>query len=387
MQRARRARTLFLNHTTVAGGAELALVRILQARPDWNAVVLLARPGEPGLGAFADVPERIAVLVGGVTQQYGAGSAGLSAQAIHAARLVMQAVATRMHLAFRTADLVVANSTRAAAYGALAARVSRTPFVVHIRDLAEAESLGRIGAAIMRRVVLPRADGVIADTESALGTATPFLRAGTPASVIPSASGLTRANTSERATGPVVVGMLARVDPWKGQELLLEAFARAFPRGQERLELAGGWPFGHDEFAARLRRRAEELGVADRVSLLGHVDDVPALLARWDVAVQASLRAEPLGQNVLQYLAAGCATVVADEGGPAEWVLDRVNGRRFAPRDADALAAALSELAGDPDQRRRFGEAGRNTDGLRSDIDIAREHAEFYEIVMSRGRG
>lgn len=381
--RARHARTLFLNHTTTPGGAELALVRMLRVRPGWDAVVLLARPETPGDGAFAGLPPSVRVLRSGVRQRFGASNAGALAQAGNAARLAAQAAATRIHRAFRTADLVVANTTRSAAYGALAARVSRTPFVVHVRDLAEPEAIGGTGAAIMQRIVLPRADGVVADTERALASAVPFVRRRTPTAVIPSASGIVRRPVRDRGAGPTVIGMLARIDPWKGQELLLDAFARAFHGGTELLEFAGGAPFGHDDYAAHLRRRADELGVGDRVTLLGHVDGVDPLLDHWDIAVQASLRTEPLGQNVLQYLAAGCATVVADEGGPAEWVEDRVNGRRFVPRDVESLASVLSELARDPVTRRDLGAAATATAGLRTDAEIAQEHAAFYARVMS----
>ncbi len=378
------ARILFLSHSTVAGGAELALVRILNAGPRWNAVVLLPR-SPAGRGAFRAVTS-VPVMSTGVGQRFGASTAGVVPQIVNAARLVIQAAATRVHPAFRSADIAVANSTRASAYGALAAITSRTPFVVHVRDLAEAEALGAAGAAIMRRLVLPRADGVIADTQRALSAAQPYIRSGTSRAVIPSASALVRREARARRSGPTVVGMLARIDPWKGQELLLDAFARAFPDGDERLEFAGGAPFGHDGFAAHLRHRAEELGVGPRVTLLGHVDDVDAVLHRWDIAVQASLRPEPLGQNVLQYLAAGCATVVADEGGPVEWVQNGVNGRRFAPRDAEALASELRELAADPALRHALGVAAIHTPGLRTDAEIAAEHRRFYADVLSQTR-
>lgn len=385
--RPRPSRTLFLTHTTVAGGAEFALLRMLRARPRWNAVVLLARPTSPGLGVFTDVPPDVPVVVDGVSQRFGASSAGALAQFSNVLRLLVQAVSTRIHPAFRTADVVVANTTRSAAYGALAALSSRRPFVVHVRDLVDPEAIGALGAAIMRRIVLPRADGVIADTRPALASATPFTLPGTPAAAIVSASGIVRRRThANRETGPLVVGMLARIDPWKGQELLLDAFARAFPDGDARLEFAGGAPFGHEDFVEHLRRRANELGVGTRVELLGHVEDVDSLLDRWDIGVQASVRSEPLGQNVLQYLAAGCAAVVADEGGPTEWVKDGVNGRRFAPRDADALAAVLRELGADAAVRRTLAETGARTHGLRTDSEVAAEHAAFYDAVVASTR-
>ena len=377
-----RHRTLFLSHATVPGGAELALVRMLRSRPDWNAVVLLAPT--PDAGVFADLP--VAVRVSGIRQLAGASAAGPLAQAGNLVRLLAQAAATRLHPAFRSADVVVANTTRSAAYGALAARSSRKPFVVHVRDMADAEALGGAGAALMRRVVLPRADGVVADTRRALDSALPFTRPGALAEVIPSASGLTVRPSPPRRGGRLVIGMLARIDPWKGQEMLLDAFARAFDDGDARLQLAGSAPFGHEGYTEQLRRRAADLGIGSRVDLLGHVDDVDALLQSWDIGVQASVRPEPLGQNVLQYLAAGCATVVADEGGPTEWVDDGVNGLRFAPRDVDALAQTLRRLGADPALRRRLGESAARTPGLRVDADIADAHAAFYAQVAAAVR-
>ena len=379
----RRPRTLFLDHVTVPGGAELALVRMLRADPDWNAVVLLPPGGDAGV--FADLP--LPVRSAGVAQRFGASTASAAEQVGNALRLAAQAISTRLNRAFRTADVVVANTTRSAAYGALAAWLSRVPFVVHIRDMADAEALGGAGAAIMRRIVLPRADGIVADTRRALASALPFADPRIPAAVIPSASGLKLRPPAPRPDGPLVVGMLARIDPWKGQELLLDAFARAFGGGQERLQLAGSAPFGHEDFAARLRSRAEELGVSGQLDLLGHVADVDALLDRWHVGVQASLRAEPLGQNVLQYLAAGCATIVADEGGPAEWVDDGVNGLRVAPRDADALAAALRRLADDAGLREQLADRGARTPRLQEDAEISAEHRRFYrEVLAARAR-
>jgi glycosyltransferase involved in cell wall biosynthesis len=380
----RHPRVLHLDHTGVRGGAEYALLRMLQAGVPWSPLVMLAPTGETDLGVWealpADVPRRIV----GVRQPAGVSSGGGRLQLAAGARLALQTIATRLHPAFRTADLVDANTARAAAYGGLAACSSRVPFVVHIRDMIDAEALGRTGHLLMTRVVLPRAVGVVADTVPSLDSARPYLKPDAIARVIPSASGLSRRRMPRPAgtDRTLRVGMLARIDPWKGQRLLLDAFAEAFGGTDARLEFAGDAPFGHDGFLAELRARAEDLGIADRVAFLGHVDAVDARLAQWDIAVQASTRAEPLGQNVLQYLAAGCATVVADEGGPTEWVADDVNGLRVPPRDIRSLANALERLGSDAALRERLGAAAAATPGLLDDAEVAAEHAAFYANVL-----
>lgn len=378
-------RVLHLDHTSVTGGAEFALARMLRAQPAWRPLLLLP-PDQRG-GVFAPLAGRIPIRTAGVAQPAGVSAAGALGVAAAAAGLVAQAVATRLHPAFRTADVIDANTARAAAYGALAAVTSRTPFVVHLRDTVDAHSLGRVGSEMMSRVVLPRADGVIANSRATLATAAPFLRDSAHTAVIPSAAGLRRAVRADRAPGPLRIGMLARIDPWKGQDLLLDAFADVFGETDATLELAGGAPFGHEGFAADLRRRARDLGVDGRVFLPGHVDDVAGTLARWDVAVQYSRRPEPLGQNVLQYLASGCVTVVADEGGPTEWVTDGENGLRVPPRDAGALAAALRRLADDPLLRGRLAAAAAQTPGILSDAEVGAAHARFYaDVHAAAGR-
>ncbi|WP_308467487.1 glycosyltransferase family 4 protein [Rathayibacter soli] len=381
-------RVLHLDHTSSAGGAEYALARMLHADPPWQPLLLLA--GGKGLGAYESLSGTIPIRFCGVDQKAGASSSGTRVLLDATTRLLAQAATVAMHPAFRSADLIDANTARAAAYGALAARTRRVSFVVHLRDLTDADALGRSGLTTMTRLVLPRADGVIANSQTTLAAAMPWLRADAVRAVIPSASGLThvpaRAHARKVVRGkgePLMVGMLARIDPWKGQDFLLDAFAATLSDSNARLQFAGAPLFGHTDFEDQLRLNAKQLGVADRVDFLGHVDDVPALLATWDVAVHYSTRPEPLGQNVLQYLAAGVPTIVADEGGPTEWVEDDVNGLRARPRDIRSLSAALSRLASAPELRARLGAAAVATPGLLDDHEVAAAHAAFYAKVLS----
>jgi glycosyltransferase involved in cell wall biosynthesis len=381
---------LHLDHTTVSGGAEFALLRMLRAGPAWSPYVLLAPTTGDGLGVYDDLPARVPRRVAGVHQPSGGSSGGIRSAIGVGGRVLAQASVTRTSRAFSSADLIDANTARAAAYGAIAARTSRRPFVVHLRDLVEPEALGRMGCALMARVVLPRADGVIANSRATLESARPYLRAEALAEVIPSASGLRvgghgaagEAVAAEPPSPVRTVGMLARIDPWKGQHLLLESFARVYAGRDVRLQFAGDAPFGHEGHLVELRTTAEWLGISDQVDFLGHVDDVDELLLGWDVAVQASTRPEPLGQNVLQYLAAGRAVVVADEGGPTEWITDGVNGLLVPPRDINALAVALNRLDTDASLRSRLAAAASATPGLLDDAAVARAHAAFYEAVV-----
>jgi glycosyltransferase involved in cell wall biosynthesis len=376
-------RIVHIDHTSVGGGAEFALLRMLQARPAWSPYLLLAPTNGRGLGVYEGIPQGIPRRVAGVRQPAGVSTGGLGAAIGVGARVVAQACTVRFSRAFRRCDVLDANTARAAAYGAIATLWSRTPFVVHLRDLVDPDALGRSGHALMVRLVLPRADGLIANSHATLESARRYLRPGVVTAVIPSASGLVRGGTAPSGDGSVrTVGMLARIDPWKGQHVLLEAFARVFREGDVRLQFAGDALFGHEDHLDELRYRAETLGVGDRVDFLGHVGDIDELLSRWDIAVQASTRPEPLGQNVLQYLAGGRAVIAVDEGGPAEWIIDGTNGLLVPPRDVDALAAALERLDADPELRKRLATGAAATPGLLDDAAVTEAHAEFYEAVV-----
>ncbi|WP_158812805.1 glycosyltransferase family 4 protein [Methylocapsa sp. S129] len=102
-----------------------------------------------------------------------------------------------------------------------------------------------------------------------------------------------------------------------------------------------------------LKWRAE--GVVD---WLGQRDDIPALLARSQIACLPSYR-EGLPRSLLEAMAAGLPIVSTDVPGCREAVRHGENGLLVPARDSLALASALRTLIEDPVLRRRFGVAGR----------------------------
>ena len=381
-----RMRVVHLDHSTARGGAEYALLRMLEIHPPWDAVLLIPRDRVGAFGVYTSLRHSPGVVVRqlGPLQRHGASSAGPLGIIAFAAAVIGQAIAVRSSREFRKANVVHANTSRAAVYAALACLLSRRKLVVHLRDLVNRESLGSFGFRLFTGLALWRANAVIANSSATLKSAAPFLRTDVQAVVIPSAAGVRPGSDTESADAAPVsnIGMVARLDPWKGQDLLIRAFAAAFPEGSVRLVLAGSAPFGNERYEEDLRRLAEDLGVKARVDFLGHVDDVLAVISSLDICVQASLRPEPLGQNVLQYLAAGRPTVAADAGGPAEWIRDGENGLLFQPGSEKALAAALVQLAGDVGLRMRLGRAASSTPGLADDVEITERHRELFERVL-----
>lgn len=115
---------------------------------------------------------------------------------------------------------------------------------------------------------------------------------------------------------------------------------------------------------------------------LGHVDDMPALLASVDVVVLPSYR-EGLPKTLIE--AAGCALplVTTDVPGCREVVEDGVDGLRVPVRDGRSLAAAISRLHDDPALAARLGEAARAKALERFDERVvnARTLAVYRELL------
>jgi glycosyltransferase involved in cell wall biosynthesis len=155
--------------------------------------------------------------------------------------------------------------------------------------------------------------------------------------------------------------MVGRLAQWKGQHVFLEAFARAFPTGDEKAIIIGAALFDADQaYAATLRPLADRLGIADRVDFTGFREEIAAELREMDVLVHASTLPEPFGQVVTEGMAAGLVVVAAGDGGPAEIIEDGVNGLLTPPGDVEALAHALRRLAAQPVIRQQLGEAARS---------------------------
>lgn len=155
--------------------------------------------------------------------------------------------------------------------------------------------------------------------------------------------------------GNVVVLMAARLERWKGHQVLLEAAARLPAGTPVRIWMAGASQTPGSGYESELRAAAAP-GLDDRVSLLGERTDVATLMRLADIYCQPNLKGEPFGIAIAEAMRAGLPCVISAGGGAAE-LLDDSCGVFAAPGDAEAIAAALQRLAADPALRARLGAA------------------------------
>ena len=153
-----------------------------------------------------------------------------------------------------------------------------------------------------------------------------------------------------------VVMLPARLSRWKGQAVLIQAMAALQDRDAVCVLLGDGRP----GYANELTKLAHRLGIADRLRIVGHCDDVAAALMLATVAVSASTEPEGFGRAVIEAQAMGCAVVATNHGGAAETVEDLVTGWHVPPSDPAALATILDRaLAMGPEDRQLLGDRAR----------------------------
>lgn len=149
---------------------------------------------------------------------------------------------------------------------------------------------------------------------------------------------------------------VGRLSAEKGHHGLLDAFAAiSAVRPELHLRLVGDGPC-----AGQLAGYASTLGIADRVTFLGALDEAAALaeIARADVLVLASFM-EGLPVVLIEALALGKVVVASRVAGIPELVEDGVSGMLFNPSDWAGLADAMSRLADDAELRTLMGQAGK----------------------------
>jgi glycosyltransferase involved in cell wall biosynthesis len=126
----------------------------------------------------------------------------------------------------------------------------------------------------------------------------------------------------------------------KGVDVLVRALPELEARGMDvDLRIAGTGPF-----ESKLRRLADELDVADRITWLGYVDhdELPAEYDRADAFVYPGRLDEPFGRVLLEALSSHTPVVASDVGSTDYIVGDA--GVRFAAEEPTALADACLEL-------------------------------------------
>jgi glycosyltransferase involved in cell wall biosynthesis len=212
----------------------------------------------------------------------------------------------------------------------------------------------RLRAALRRSY--PRLDALLVLTRADAVHARELVGdAATHVAVVPNAL----PDTAHRAaTGDAKVVMTAgRFSRSKRHDLLIDAFARLaaeLPDWELRI-------YGRGPREWRLRRQLAQVGLGQRIRLMGASDRLGEDLAEGSVFVLSSER-EAFGIVLLEAMRSRLAVVsTASDHGPPEILTDGVDGLLTKVNDVDALVTAMRRVMQDTELRRRLGAAAQRT--------------------------
>lgn len=358
---------LYVNHTATISGAERSLLSLLGALPD-SVQPLLATPP----GALRTAVEDLGIP----TTRIAATAGSLRMHPLHTPRALVEmgvaSVQVRRAAHRDAVALVHANSIRAGIVLALG-RLAPVATVVHVRDCL---SRGRVSDATMR-MITHAATTVVANsryTARSVCAAAPGARVEVvynPVDLVrwdPAQIDRTRARERLGTTiaSRLLLGVVAQLTPWKGQDTAIEALKLLCDQGIDAhllligsaKFLARATRFDNAQYVAGLQRLVADYGLEDRVSWLGEREDVPELVRALDILLLPSWE-EPFGRAVIEAMALETPVIATSVGGPPEIIEHGREGLLLAPREPSLWADAVGRLAHDPERRAEMGRAGR----------------------------
>jgi len=278
--------------------------------------------------------------------------------------------------------------------GCALARLHRVPVVLtphesltnYDIEVASRSRLKRRLKKAIRRLVLRWVDALVLmsaleehDTDS---RSVPVFRV--PHAVLPTTRREAKGpiNEPQRGDSHMLIGFIGRQTPKKGIDRLIRAIALSGRPGWT-LNLAG--PLPEPELEAEYRDLTIDLDLEGQVKWLGFVDDRDAYLASLDVLVMPS-EYEGFGMVAAEAMASGTAVIVPRQSGIAEVVEAQGGGIVLEKPEAEAIAAALEALLGDPRRGQKIGREARDAIAkTHSPRKYAASAREVYERTLEAG--
>lgn len=268
------------------------------------------------------------------------------------------------------------HSRRDTMLAGMAARLAKTPLIVRTRHLAI-----RPGSLISYTGIPHRVTTVSEYVRNLLierGANPDYIA--TVYSPIPLPAPVTNSTLRAELGIPadaIVVGCVAVMREKKGHKTLIQAIKPLLARPNIYLVLVGS---GEPLFS-QLQQYVAELNLQDRIIFTGRRNDIPNVLAGFDLFALATEQ-EASGTVYVEASAAGLAVIGTKVGGVEEMFTDGVSGILIPANDVGALTAALTKLIDNPVLRKKMGAAGMHEvrhGGKFSTAELVKKTEQCYE--------
>ena len=169
------------------------------------------------------------------------------------------------------------------------------------------------------------------------------------------------------------VGIVGRIEPQKGQYVVIDAVEKLIQQGVDARALIVGHAMS-DEYLNTLSNDVVMRGLKDRIIFTGFTREAQMLMQVCDVIILATEN-ETFGLVLIEAMMCGVCVVASDSGGPLEIIDDGVNGLFFKTFDSDDLAKKLALLERDSVMRAKYALAGRE-----KAMDVFESEKQFDQL-------
>ena len=345
-----------VDHTAQLGGAELALVRLLDAIDNTVRVSIVLFEEGPLADRLRNSGRDVRILalspsVNAIRRD----ELGLRTALRSAGRIARHGLRLARLLRSLDVDVVHATSLKANLLTAALRPLIGRPLVWHVHDRIAPDYLPARTVELVRRLArVPRV--VIANS---LATAATL---GSRPDVIVAPPGLAaeqiRDSPRPRPSGPPTIGVVGRISETKDQLSFVRAAARVRDRhGEARFVVIGAPAFGADAYAGLVAAEVSRLGLDEVLHFTGFVDDPTRLVDELTLVVHTAAVPEPFGQVVTEAMARGVPVIATSGGGVNEIFEPDSNavGWLVPPASPDTLASAITEALANPIEAERRG--------------------------------
>lgn len=279
-------------------------------------------------------------------------------------------------------DIVYSN-TLAVLLGMIYAKKRKIKHLWHVHEIIVHP---KIIAAIFPKLLMVFSDLVVCNSKATQNNLTQRIPKLESKSIviyngieIPKAENLDRINLGF-PEGDIIISLVGRISSWKGQQLLVSAFAILIKKHSNiKLVFLGSAPLNQEHFEISLKNKIAEHKLQEKVIIFPFQKEIVKFWNAIDIAVVPSTEPEPFGLVAIEAMLAKKPVIASNHGGLSEIVIDGETGFLVAPNDAKALAEAISKLIDNPELRTQFGKKGQER--VINEFSIER-HVNQFEAVF-----